>query len=216
MNAFLPMGVLAAALVFCGLTDQIKKMAGGGGSSPATNSSTKKPGSDSSSSDSDAPKPELTSAQQAIVDGGTDAAWADQGITFRVPAGWPKMDVKKEMFMYGSPEKGFLIANISVLPSSVPMDMSLKGYYDSSLEQLKNGKYVNARYLEIDGIKGVEFIEAPPEDKGDPRRHQWIGFRSYQGQNQMVNIMTSADGGKWDPSKEDAFKAIIYSMKIGK
>ena len=96
-----------------------------------------------------------------------------------------------------------------------PSDISLKATYDSSLQQLKNGKYESARYLEIDGIKGVEFLEAVPEDKDGIRRYQWIAFRKYQGQNQQLNIMLSTTQNKWDKHK-DEFPAIMYSMKIAK
>ena len=51
--------------------------------------------------------------------------------------------------------------------------------------------------------------------KDGPRRHQWIAFRRYLGQNQQLNIMLSSDGDKFDP-KRDAFAAIMYSMKIPK
>lgn len=160
-------------------------------------------------------KPTLTSEQQSITDSGEKMTWDDQGISWTLPKGWKKMDVKKESLNYGSPDTGFLIGTISVMPDNFPSDISLKGTYDSSLQQLKNGKYLSARYLEIDGIKGVEWVEAPPEGKDDPRRHQWIAFRNYQGQNQQLNIMLSTRGSNFDKHKDD-FTAVLYSMKIGK
>ena len=92
------------------------------------------------------------------------------------------MNVSKTMFNYGSPDLAFVIANVSPMPDSFPSETSLKATYESALEQLKNGKYENARYLEIDGVKGVEFTETMPEDKSGARRHQWIAFRSYLGE----------------------------------
>ena len=125
------------------------------------------------------------------------------------------MDVKKESFNYGSSDGAFLIGSISVMPDNFPSEVSLNATYESSLQQLKNGKYENARFLEIDGIKGVEFVEAPPEDKTSPRRHQWIAFRNYQGQNQQLNIMVSTRGNNFDKHR-DNFSAVLYSMKIDK
>ena len=95
------------------------------------------------------------------------------------------------------------------------MDASLKAYFDQAMQQLKNGKYESAKMVEIDGIPGVEFTEAPPEGKDDVRRHQWIGFRTYLGQKQQLNVMTSTRGSNFGKHGDD-FQAILYSMKVVK
>ena len=168
-----------------------------------------------SSSSTTAEKAKLTAAQQAIFDGGSETKWDDQGLSWKLPADWPKMQVMKESLNYGSPANGFLIATISVMPANFPSSVSLDATYTSSLEQLKQGKYEAVRWLEIDGVKGVEWIEAMPEDKDGARRHQWIAFRNYQGQNQQLNIMVSTKGSNFDKQR-DTFAAIMYSMKIPK
>ncbi|MEZ5346470.1 MAG: hypothetical protein R2681_13050 [Pyrinomonadaceae bacterium] len=216
MKSLLAFGILFFALSFCGITDKIKESV----EKASSGETTEKPGdtdsTDNSSTDGgDVEKAELTSAQKEILDGGSEVKWEDQGITFTVPAGWNKMDVKKESFNYGSPKTGFLIGTISVMPSNFPSDTSLTATHTSALEQLKNGKYDNVRWLEIDGVKGVEWTESSKEDSGDPRRHQWIGFRNYQGQNQQLNIMVSTKSSEFNEKKDD-FAAILYSMKIGK
>ena len=122
------------------------------------------------------------------------------------------MDIKKEMFDYESPDNAFMHANVSLLSDDFPMDASLKATYDQALQQLKQGKYQDAKMVEIDGIPGVEFTEAPPEDKDGVRRHQWIGYRSYLGQKQQLNVMTSTSGTKFDKHRDD-FTAILYSLK---
>ena len=168
-----------------------------------------------SSSSTTAAQAKPTAAQQAIIDGGSETKWDNQGMLWKLPAGWPQMQVTKESLNYGSPANGFLIASISVMPASFPSDVSLGATYTSSLEQLKQGKYETVRWLEIDGVKGVEWIEAMPEDKDGARRHQWIAFRNYQGQNQQLNIMVSTKGSNFDKQR-DTFAAILYSMKIPK
>ena len=125
------------------------------------------------------------------------------------------MSVMKESLNYGSPATGFLIASISVLPDSFPAETSVEATYAQALEQLKQGKYEKVRWLEIDGVKGVEWVESMPEIKDGARRHQWIAFRRYLGQNQQLNIMVSTDGDKFEKQR-DTFAAIMYSMKIGK
>lgn len=93
--------------------------------------------------------------------------------------------------------------------------MSLKAYYDQAMQQLKNGKYESVKMVKIDGLSGVEFTEAPPEGKDDPRRHQWIGYRKYLGQTQQLNVMTSTKGTNFN-KHTDTFTAVLYSMKATK
>src|SRR5687768_16125341 len=210
MNSILSLGLITVALTFCGLGDRLKQLSGDAGNA-GTNSSS----SNASKSSSSIDKPQPTAAQQSIIDSGKETAWDAQGISWRLPAGWNKMSVLKESLNYGSPSTGFLIASISVMPDNFPSETSVEAYYTSALEQLKQGKYENVRWLEIDGVKGVEWVEAMPEIKDGARRHQWIAFRRYLGQNQQLNIMLSTDGNKFDKHR-DAFAAIMYSMKIPK
>lgn len=219
MRSILTLALISFALTFCGLGDRLKQLTGttetntnSTSSSSGTNSST---GPSNSSSVQSVEKPKLTAEQQTILDTGIEAKWDDQGISWRLPMGWSKMDVKKETFNYKSSDNAFLLVNISVMPDSFPMDVSLKAYHDQALQQLKNGKYESVRMLEIDGIQGVEFTEAPPETKDDPRRHQWIAYRTYLGQKQMLNVMTSTKGTNFEKHKDD-FPAILYSIKFVK
>ena len=212
MKSIFALGLLTFALTFCGLSDKLKQVTGGnsGGSNSSSSSS-----SSSKSSSGSVEKPQPTAAQQSIIDSGTPVTWDEQGISWSLPSGFKKMNVMKESFNYGSPATGFLIASVSVMPDNFPSETSIDAYYDQALEQLKQGKYQTVRWLEIDGVKGVEWIEAMPEVKDSPRRHQWIAYRRYLGQNQNLNIMLSTDGDKFDKHK-DTFAAIMYSMKIPK
>lgn len=214
----LSFGVFIFALTFCGLSDRLKNLAGKSETNTTTtttSNSTSSSNTSTSSSGDKAEKASLTSEQQAAIDGGQETKWADQGITWTLPKGWKKMSQSKESFNYSSPDLAFLLASISVMPDNFPSETSLKATYDSAIQQIKNGKYENARYLEIDGVKGVEFIETMPEDKTGARRHQWIAFRNYLGQNQQLNIMLSTKGSNFDKHRND-FAGVIYSMKIQK
>ncbi len=211
MNLLLSLGTLVLALSFCGLSERLQGLTG------SSNSGTTSPASNSSgSSTSKAEKPKLSGAQQSILDSATETSWDDQGLSWKLPAGWKKMDVKKESFNYQSPDNAFLLVNISVMADNFPMDLSLNAYHEQALQQLKNGKYEAVKLVEIDGIPGVEFVEAVPEDKTGPRRHQWIGYRSYLGQKQQLNVMTSTKGTNFG-KHTDNFQAILYSMRsVGK
>ncbi len=210
MKSFLSFGVLIFALTFCGLGDRLKNIAGSGNGSGSSNSNSTK-----STSGDPAEKPTLTASQQSIQDAATEVKWPEQGISWKLPPGWPKMDAKKETFNYGSPANGFLIGTVSVMPDSFPADVSIQATYDGALEQLKQGKYEKVRWLELDGVKGVEWVESAPETKDGIRRHQWIAFRRYQGQNQQLNMILSTNGKNFEKQK-DAFAAILYSMKVAK
>lgn len=214
MKFLFSLGLLTFVFSFCNISERLSKLKGESANSqkPAANSLTD---SKNSSTETRVEKPELNPAQEAVLNSGEKVLWQQQGITFTVPKGWKKMSVQKESFNYGSPALGFLIGSISVMPDSFPAEQSLNATYESSLQQLKNGKYENTRFLEIDGIKGVEFVEAMPEEKSSPRRHQWIAFRNYQGQNQQLNIILSTSGNNFDKHKDD-FSAALYSMKIDK
>jgi putative component of toxin-antitoxin plasmid stabilization module len=204
MKAILMIGAMFFAFSFCGLQEKLKQMQSGSNGNSSSSNSAKTSGSTE--------KAKPTSAQQAIIDGGTETKWDEQGLSWKLPSGWKKMDVKKEMFDYESPDNAFMHSNVSLLSDDFPMDASLKATYDQALQQLKQGKYQDAKMVEIDGIPGVEFTEAPPEDKDGVRRHQWIGYRSYLGQKQQLNVMTSTSGTKFDKHRDD-FTAILYSLK---
>ena len=214
MKSILTLGMITFALTFCGLGDKLKGLTGSGGSNTNTTTSGSNSSSTSASS-STAEKAKPNAAQHAIIDGGTETKWDDQGLSWKLPAGWKKMDMSKESFNYQSPDNAFLLVNISELGDSFPMEISLKAYYDQAMQQLRNGKYVSVKMVEIDGLAGVEFTEAPPPGKDDVRRHQWIGYRRYLGQVQQLNVMTSTRAGNFDKHSDD-FAAILYSMKAPK
>lgn len=215
MRSILVLSLIAFLLTFCGLGDKLKSITGGGSSSSPSNRSSTPSTTGGGPAEGDVEKAKLNSEQQAIADAASETRWDDQGITWRLPSGWKKTDMKKESALFSSSDGAFLIPTISIMPDDFPADVSLKATYDSALQQLKNGKYETARYLEIDGIKGVEFLETMPEDKSGPRRHQWIAFRNYLGQKQQLNIMLSTKGANFDKHRDD-FPAIMYSMKIAK
>jgi hypothetical protein len=207
-------GVLLFALMFCGLSDRIKQMSGGGnsGNTSSSNGANTSKGSSGGAS-VEAAKP--STSQQAIIDAGSGYVWDDQGLSWRLPAGWKRMDVSKTSFNYESPDNAFLLASVSDLGDNFPMDSSLQAYYDQAMQQLKSGKYADVKMVSIDGIPGVEFTEAPPEGKDDVRRHQWIGYRRYLGNVQQLNIMTSTKASNFAKHSDD-FTAILYSMKASK
>ena len=216
MRSLLAFGVLSFALTFCGLQDKLKSLSGSPSSNSnagSNNSNGTAPPNTTGAPTAEKAKPSVT--QQAVIDGGTETKWDDQGLSWKLPSGWKKMTATKDSFNYSSPDNAFLLVNISTLGDSFPMEISLKAYYEQAMAQLKNGKYESVKMVEIDGIAGVEFVEAPPAGKDDPRRHQWIAYRKYLGSVQQLNVMTSTKGSNF-AKHEDDFPAILYSMKAVK
>ncbi len=211
MKSLLSLGILIFALTFCGIGDRLKGLSGSGSNSGTSNGGSSK----ATSGDSSVEKPTLSGASQEIQNNSSEVSWDAQGISWKLPAGWKKMNATKDSFNYGSPDNAFLIGTISTMADNFPADVSINAYYDTALEQLKQGKYEKVRWLEIDGVKGVEWTETMPEDKDGARRHQWIAFRRYQGANQQLNIMLSTKGSNFEKHRDD-FPAIMYSMKIPK
>jgi hypothetical protein len=214
MKSVALLGLITFALTFCGLSEKIKSLSGGTNttSNSSTNSSTS---SGKNTSAADGETATLTPAQEQAIAGGDTISWDQQGIKWTVPKGWKKSDVSKLQFNYQSPDNAFLLVSISEMSDDFPMDISMKAYYDQAMQQLKQGHYEKVRMLNIDGINGVEFIEAPPEDKDGVRRHQWIAYRSYLGQKQQLNVMLSTKGSNF-AKHDDDFPAIMYSMKATK
>ncbi|MEP7074994.1 MAG: hypothetical protein ABI878_04220 [Acidobacteriota bacterium] len=208
MKAILTLSAMFFVFSFCGLTEKLKQMSGNGSNTSSNSAKT-------SAGTASVEKAKLTSSQQSVLDSGTEVKWDDQGISWKLPPGWKKMDVKKETFNYQSPDNAFLLVNISTLSDDFPVDASMKAYYDQAMQQLKNGKYESVKMVEVDGIPGVEFTEAPPEDKSGVRRHQWIAYRKYLGQTQQLNVMTSTVGTNYEKHRDD-FTAILYSGKFTK
>lgn len=176
------------------------------------------PSSSSSSSDADdAEPPEPTADQLAAVAGGQSASWAQQEISWTVPQRWKQDSVSSTSFNWSSPgsaDRAFLLVNISPMAADFPTDIANKGTYSQAETRKQNGEVSEFRWLKLDGVKGVMFREAAPEDPTGSQRLQWIGYRKYKGQTQYVNIMLATEG-KYFTQNEDAMYGILYSTKLG-
>ena len=157
-----------------------------------------------------------TAAQTAALAGGQTVKWDQQGMSWTVPPGWTKVSEEKNSFAWHSPggsDAANLIVNISAMSENFPTDASIKATYDGEKTRMKNGEIDELRWLEIDGVKGVQFRESNPEKPDGFRRTQWIAFRNYAGQVQQVNVMVSTNGQGY-PKHQDAIYGVLYSTKL--
>ena len=87
------------------------------------------------------------------------------------------------------------------------------------LKQIVVNKAINhmrsrkVKWVEIDGLKGLQFREANPEKPDDFRRMHWMAYRKYAGQVQLVNVMVSSNGRGFE-KQQDAMYGVLYSTKL--
>jgi hypothetical protein len=211
MKLLLSIGLFMFALSFCNITE---KFTGKKDFKPADNTTESNSAEPTGETDTKVEKAELTAEQDKLLDGEA-VKWEEQGLSWRLPKGWRKIVKNRNMLNYGSSDNAFLIASISAMSDDFPVDASMKATYNSAVTRMKNGEVREVQYTEIEGVKGVEFVESSPEDKSDAHRHQWIGYRKYGDQSQMLNIMLTTKGSNFE-KHSDEFQAILYSMGIVK
>lgn len=197
---------IGLALSLCNLSERLHKRSSGSGSSSPT-----------SVSDNEA-SPERgqpTAAQTAALAGGKEAKWERQGMSFTVPPDWTETQQESKTLTWRSPGSGAasLIVSISPMAEEFPVAESIKATYEGAKTRAKNGEVDELKWVEIDGLKGVQFREAAPEDGDDHRRLQWMAYRKYTGQVQLVNVMLASEAKDFERHK-DAMYGILYSLKI--
>jgi hypothetical protein len=192
------------ALSLCNLSERLH----GGGSTNSSGSTTSGGGA--------AERPQPTAAQTAALAGGKEAKWERQGMSWTVPPQWTENENESKSFMWRSPggsDAASLIVSISPMDESFPVDASLDGYFESAKSRAKNGEVDEVKWVELDGLKGVQFREANPEKPDGHRRLQWLAYRKYLGQLQMISLMLATQGADF-PRHQDAMYGILYSTKV--
>jgi hypothetical protein len=150
------------------------------------------------------------------VAGGQTVKWDQQGMTWTVPPQWKEMSSDSKQLIWRSPggsDAANLIVSISPMDASFPAAMSIKAFYDGAQTRKKNGEVDEVKWVKIDGLTGVQFREANPEKPDDFRRLQWMAYRKYAGQLQLVNLMLSTNGAGF-PKHQDEMYGIMYSSKV--
>jgi len=204
MKHILVLLLLGFALSLCNLSERFKK-----------SSSTSGSPSSSSSSDRSAEHGQATSEQAAALAGGQQIKWDRQGMSFTVPPKWTELENESKSFLWNSGGSGAASLNVSISPmdESFPTDASIQAFYDGAKTRAKNGEVDELKWVEIDGLTGVQFREANPEKPDGIRRLQWLAYRKYLGQVQMINLMLASEGKDFDRHK-DAMYGILYSTKV--
>jgi hypothetical protein len=172
-------------------------------------------GATSGGGEAEAPSP--TAEQQAAIEGGQTALWEQQEISWTVPQKWKKDTASSNQLTWSSPgswDAAHLIVSISPMAASFPEEASLAAFYAGAEQRKKTGEVDEVRWLKLGGVRGILFRESSPEGADDPQRLQWMGYRDYKGQKQLVNIMLASQG-KYFARHEDAMYGILYSTELG-
>lgn len=215
--SLLALALIALVSLACGLigggTNSNTANTNGAGANTAGTTTGQPAGGSSEPAERAAP----TAAQQAALEGGQTIEWEQQNIRWTVPPRWTRMSAERQNLHWRSPgtwDAGNLLVTISPMDSSFPVEASIRAFYDQAMTRQRNGEVVRVRWLELDGVRGIEFLEESPENAEDPRRLQWQGYRTYLGQTQLINIMLTAQGRHFS-HHENALHGILYSTKFG-
>lgn len=196
--------LIAVVLSLCNLSERFK-----GGSS--TSGPTASGGSSRSVEIARA-----TAEQTAALTGGQEAKWDKQGMLWTIPPNWTEERNESKMFVMRSPGGGnaaSLIVNISPMEEDFPAESSIQAMFQQAEGRAKNGEVDEVKWVEIDGLKGVQFREGNPEKPDGHRRLQWMAYRKYTGQLQLLNVMLASAGKDFEQHK-NAMYGILYSMKV--
>ena len=205
MKNILVLLILGLALSLCNLTGRFKN-----------SNSTAGPSASGGGSSRSAEHGQPTAAQTAALAGGQQAKWDRQGISWTVPSNWTELENESKSFVWRSPggsDGATLNVNISPMGADFPTEQSLQATYDGAKTRADNGEVDELKWVEIDGVTGVQFREANPEKPDDFRRLHWMVYRKYLGQVQLVNVMLATTGKGYNQHK-DAMYGILYSTKI--
>jgi hypothetical protein len=198
---------LGLVLSLCNLGDKLK-------TGDKSTGSGKSASSDSSGA---AEKATPTAAQTQALAGGATANWENQGMSWTVPPNWKEASKESKSLLWrssgGGGDAANLIVSISPMDESFPTDVSIQAFYDGAKTRFKNAEVDELKWLEIDGLKGVQFRESDPETPDGIRRLQWLAYRKYAGQVQMVNVMLSTSGKDF-LRHQDAMYGVLYSTKV--
>jgi hypothetical protein len=206
MKKLFALFALVSVVLACNL---VGKRGGNGNSNSSSSSS-----SGTSSVDGEpVEKANPTAAQSAAIANGHAVTWDQQGITWTLPANWSKNEVRNESFTYSGGGAHLTVA-ISVMPQMASLvDTSIKAMYEAAKTQKSIGKYDEVKWLDLDGVRGVEFRESVQEQPGDIRRLEWQAYRTFAGSTQLITMILSTDSGEFVKHQDELY-GILYSTKV--
>lgn len=164
------------------------------------------------STSDDAKTLKLTAKQKKIIANGKELDWKVNGLSWKIPKDSNKLLERDMILTYRSPSSVTLVASVTPSQSYDRAVSIIKGHYEQAVINEKNNLVEQVRYLELDGIKGIEFIEKIPNNDGW-QRHQWIAYREFNKQPQIISVMCGTEVADFENNK-DICAATLYSIKV--
>ena len=163
------------------------------------------------STDSGIEKPVLTAEQKEIIADGKELIWKENGLKWTIPESWNKLLERPDFLTYGLPSSGTMFVSLTPAESLEQAESINKKHYDRQLENAGKGLVEQVRYLEIAGIKGVEFIEKVPTGEGW-RRYMWLAYREFNGKPQMIQVVCGFKEPGFEKNRAIC-ASVLYSME---
>lgn len=116
------------------------------------------------------------------------------GIKLSLMPNWKIIHDEPNRLDVEGPKGMWLAINISDYGPTFPKEASLKAYTEQARREQQQGKLISWQERIIDGVRGVERVEAPQQGPTDPRRITWIGYKGTKG----VNIVASSKSKDFD------------------
>src|SRR5215213_3654161 len=163
MKTILALVLLGFGLSLCNLSERLHK--------PSSNSGPSSSGGGASSKSAE--HGQATAEQAAALSAGQQVKWERQGMSWTVPAKWTQLENESKSFIWRSPggdDAASLNVNISPMDDRFPTESSIQAFYDGAKTRAKNGEVDELKWVEIDGLTGVQFREANPEKPDGFRR----------------------------------------------
>ena len=144
-----------------------------------------------------------------------------EGATFQIPADWKKNPYMETL--WGNRKGSSVILSLRTLtPEDIlraggdSFEKDLEMFYESH----KRGGTEDVRYLEIDGVKGVHFLNdyegfAPGFKSMQKMSVWWVFQRMYKGQRQLGSISFSVPASDFPKRKAEIYR-MIQATKFAK
>lgn len=147
-------------------------------------------------------------ATEGVASQGVTGASARCGVKLSLPGGWRIVHDEPNRLDAQGPRGMWLAINMSDYGEGFPVESSLNAYKESAKRDKGLGKLIDWQERIIDGVRGIQRVEAPMPGLTDPRRITWVGYKGTTG----INIVASSKSKDFD-SCYPALNEVVGSIR---
>lgn len=130
------------------------------------------------------------------------------GVKPSLPSGWRIVKDEPNSLDAQGPLGMWLAIVMNDYGEGFPIEASLNAYKDSAIKEKGTGKLIDWQERVIDGVRGIQRVEASMPYPDDPRRITWIGYKGTVG----INIVASSKSKDFD-SCLPALNEVVGSLR---